>query len=1166
MLMAMDERVGTLCVQDLTMAATPAAGVAADLSHLEMPAEVKSYAMDPKKPAKDQLQECLTDCHIVLVPAGMPRKPGMTRDDLFNVNAGIAQGIVEACAQFCPEAVLLLIVNPVNSVVPAMAELYKAKGLDPKKIVGITTLDLVRANKFVARELGIKPCEVNVPVVGGHAGVTILPLISQTAGKSLSLDTVKALDKRIQEAGTEVVQAKEGKGSATLSMAYAGARLAKAVLSGFEGQETDEYCYVASDLCGLPYFSSKVTFGKTGVSKVHPLGELSNYETTRLEEVVKQLREEVAKGIEYTFKQLMADGASLFAGVQEAPADPILGTTLLFNKDEDPKKINLGVGAYRTSEGKPYVLPVILKAEQLLLEDRRTGIIDKESSPIDGPPRLKDLTQTLILGQDCGAVKDGRITSVQTLSGTGALRVVSEFVKKYLPAVCHNIFVSNPTWGNHPAIFQSAGLTVKTYPYWKENGRSLDFDGMIAAFQCAPFGSTVLLHACAHNPTGVDPTEEQWGQIADILLARRLVPVIDSAYQGYASGSLDKDAFACRLLEKKGLEMFVCQSFAKNLGLYGERVGMVHVICKDTAKAQCVLSQLKAVIRPMYSSPPAHGANLVMKVLGDEANCAQWKVELKEMADRILAVRAKLRKGLEDKGTPGTWNHVTDQIGMFSYTGLSTEQCERLIETHHIYLLKSGRISLAGLNDANLEHMVQAVDEVVRSIPSAESPPVGATATESIDAPAGSAVAAARALKAEAGTSASSAEDGSLFVGVTEAPVDPLFAPSLLFEKDEAAEKINLGVGAMRDNDGKPYILQVIANAEDALVGDMHAGRIGKEYSTIDGPEKLKEVSQALLFGNDATSVKNGCIASTQALSGTGALRVVGEFIKQRLPGACHTIYISDPSWGNHVSIFESSGLQIRKYPYWKSDTRSLDFEAMMNTLKEAPAGCCVLLQACAHNPTGVDPTTEQWEQIASLLEERKLIPLVDCAYQGLMSGNLEKDAFAIRMLESKGIEMFVCQSFAKNLGLDCERIGMAHVVCKNADRAKCVLSQLKLVIRPMFSSPPIHGAHLATRVLGDSELLGKWKVELEAMVGRVISVRAKLRKGLEDKGAPGTWNHVTEQVGLYSYLGLSEKVCERLAQKHHIFFSSGRISLTFLNDGNVEYMVQAVDAALKEG
>jgi len=405
---------------------------------------------------------------------------------------------------------------------------------------------------------------------------------------------------------------------------------------------------------------------------------------------------------------------SLFEKVETAPVDPILGTTLLYNADTDPRKVNLGVGAYRTEDGKPYVLKVVKEAEDEMLKELGSSL-NKEYSTIDGPAELKTLTQKLVFGDDSTAISDGRIASVQALSGTGALRVAAEFVKTHLAPEQHEIWVSDPTWGNHIAVFKKGGLTVKTYPYYKEETKGFDFEGMMECLKGIKPGATVLLHACAHNPTGVDPTEEQWKQIANVMKERKLMPLLDSAYQGYASGDVKKDAFAIRLFLSMGFEMMLCQSFAKNIGLYGERIGMLHVVCGDADLAKAVLSQLKMVIRPMYSSPPKHGAELVLKILGNGERCKAWMQELTGMADRILEVRSLLRKGLEDKGTPGQWNHITDQIGMFSYTGLPAAACERLIDRHHIYLLKSGRISLAGINKGNVQYVVECFDEAVRS-------------------------------------------------------------------------------------------------------------------------------------------------------------------------------------------------------------------------------------------------------------------------------------------------------------------------------------------------------------------------------------------------------------------------------------------------------------------
>jgi malate dehydrogenase len=300
LLMASDPNVKELCVYDLDISMVPAAGVATDLSHIERKCTVKGYSLSLEDKPIDKLEECLTGCNLVLCPAGLPRKPGMTRDDLFAKNADIAYDVVNACAKYCPEAILGMIVNPVNSVVPAMAELYKKKGLDPMKIIGITTLDVVRANKFVGEITGKNPNFINIPVVGGHAGVTILPLFSQDKiGKLVEADKIPDLDKHVQDAGTDVVTAKNGKGSATLSMAYAGARFAKSVLAGLSGKKRVECVYCQSTVTDLPYFSQKVVFGETGITKVLPLGELSEYETKRLEEAKTALKGEIESGLKY---------------------------------------------------------------------------------------------------------------------------------------------------------------------------------------------------------------------------------------------------------------------------------------------------------------------------------------------------------------------------------------------------------------------------------------------------------------------------------------------------------------------------------------------------------------------------------------------------------------------------------------------------------------------------------------------------------------------------------------------------------------------------------------------------------------------------------------------------------------------------------------------------
>lgn len=305
MLMALEKSVGELCVFDLNISMVPANGVATDLSHIDTGAKCTAYSIDKDELPRDKLEECLSGCDLVLVPAGVPRKPGQDRKDLLAINAGIAKNIVEACAHFCPEAVIGLIVNPVNSVVPAMCELWKKAGLDPRKICGVTSLDVVRANKFVHEVTG-KPLDtINVPVIGGHAGTTILPLFSQdSAGKTIGSDQVPGLDSKVQDAGTEVVAKKNGKGSATLSMAYAAHRFGKAVLTGLSGEENVECAYINSTLYDdLPYFASRVTFGRGGPVKIHPVGDITGYEAGRLQGMKSTLKEEIDAGLDYAKTQ-----------------------------------------------------------------------------------------------------------------------------------------------------------------------------------------------------------------------------------------------------------------------------------------------------------------------------------------------------------------------------------------------------------------------------------------------------------------------------------------------------------------------------------------------------------------------------------------------------------------------------------------------------------------------------------------------------------------------------------------------------------------------------------------------------------------------------------------------------------------------------------------------
>jgi len=338
-------------------------------------------------------------------------------------------------------------------------------------------------------------------------------------------------------------------------------------------------------------------------------------------------------------------------------------------------------------------------------------IQDKEYVPIDGKPEHKKPVQQLIFSD--AEIAKGTIATAQALSGTGSLQVIGQFLTNFLD--CKVIHMPKPTWGNHNAIFKRSGLTPKDYVYYKPETRGFDFEGMINGMDAMQPGEAILLHACAQNPTGVDPTPEQWQVIVAKCQERGVVPILDNAYQGYASGDLAFDGAAMSMFEDAGMEYFIAQSFAKNFGLYGERIGYIHVRCASKEFAAAVLSQLKILIRQAYSSPPRHGAAIVYKLLTNPELKAQWLSELKFMSDRILQMRDMLRNALEVNGTPGTWNHITDQIGMFSFTGLSTPQVERMINEFHIYMTKDGRISIAGLNPGNVQYVADCIDIVVRS-------------------------------------------------------------------------------------------------------------------------------------------------------------------------------------------------------------------------------------------------------------------------------------------------------------------------------------------------------------------------------------------------------------------------------------------------------------------
>eukprot|EP00823_Brevimastigomonas_motovehiculus_P001385 TRINITY_DN1190_c0_g2_i1.p1 TRINITY_DN1190_c0_g2~~TRINITY_DN1190_c0_g2_i1.p1 ORF type:complete len:456 (+),score=117.59 TRINITY_DN1190_c0_g2_i1:33-1370(+) len=418
---------------------------------------------------------------------------------------------------------------------------------------------------------------------------------------------------------------------------------------------------------------------------------------------------------------------SIFNHILPAPKDVILGTNQMFLADKSKKKLTLGIGAYRTDDGKPLILQCVREAEEEMLNDPK---VNKEYLPQNGDVQFCAAAKSLLFGEKCPALN--RITTVQSLSGTGALRIAGTFLKKHYPYratqtdTAPTIYISSPSWENHMQLFTECGLKLKTYRYWDKKGRCLDFSNMLADLHSAPLRSCVLFHACAHNPTGVDPTHEQWKKIALVVRERQLFPIFDSAYQGFASGSLDDDAWAIRYFLSEGFEFLACQSFAKNFGLYAERIGALHVVCASTLSdpskqhkttlTDVLISRLNLIIRTMYSSPPNHGALIVRRVLTTPRLRSLWFSEVKTMADQIISRRKLLREKLEQLGTPGTWNHITSQIGMFSFTGLTENQVKVMISKYHIYLLPSSRISMAGVNTKNVNYIAKAIDDVVRNV------------------------------------------------------------------------------------------------------------------------------------------------------------------------------------------------------------------------------------------------------------------------------------------------------------------------------------------------------------------------------------------------------------------------------------------------------------------
>jgi len=401
--------------------------------------------------------------------------------------------------------------------------------------------------------------------------------------------------------------------------------------------------------------------------------------------------------------------SSHWQAVPQGPADPILGLSEAFNKDTDPRKVNLGVGAYRDDAGKPYILPSVREAEEALLASK----LNHEYAGIAGIQEFVNYSLKFAYGENSKPLKDGRIAAIQVLSGTGACRVMGEFYARFVGRDAP-MYQTNPTWANHIPIFKDAGLAINTFRYYDPKTCGLDFKGMLEDINKAPEKSIFLLHACAHNPTGVDPTIEQWKEISSLMKKRNHHVFMDMAYQGFASGDAEKDAAAVRLFVDDGHLLAVGQSFAKNFGLYGERVGCLSIVGRDVEEKERLESQLKILVRPMYSNPPVHGARIVARILSDEKLSKQWYKECKGMADRIITMRESLKSKLEKAGSTRNWDHITSQIGMFCFTGLNKDQCEKMIKDYHIYLTGNGRISMAGVTSGNVQYLADSIHALTK--------------------------------------------------------------------------------------------------------------------------------------------------------------------------------------------------------------------------------------------------------------------------------------------------------------------------------------------------------------------------------------------------------------------------------------------------------------------
>lgn len=397
----------------------------------------------------------------------------------------------------------------------------------------------------------------------------------------------------------------------------------------------------------------------------------------------------------------------LFADFTAAPPDPILGLSEAFKNDPNPNKINLGVGVFKDTEGNTPIPESVKTAEARLLQAEHT----KSYLPIDGSPEYASAVQRVLFGDDHAIIKGKRAVTTQTPGGTGALRVAADFVRRMLPET--TVWMSDPTWPNHPDVFTAAGLPMQSYPYFDASTNGVKFDAMMQTVRNIPPGDMILIHGCCHNPTGVDLSPQQWQEVSAVVAQRGILPLIDFAYQGFANG-LREDAIGLMTMCDAVAELIICSSFSKNFGLYSERAGALTLVADDAEAAQTAQSHIKRCIRANYSNPPEHGSSIVNTVLNDPALRAQWEEEVTTMRDRINTMRHLFVETLSAKGATRDFSFIAQQRGMFSFSGLTPEQVKALRDKYAIYIVGSGRINVAGMTEDNMDYLCEAIVDVLK--------------------------------------------------------------------------------------------------------------------------------------------------------------------------------------------------------------------------------------------------------------------------------------------------------------------------------------------------------------------------------------------------------------------------------------------------------------------